>query len=83
MSEDNKYDIQDLVVAAVDQKPSNFEAAFNNIIIDRIRDAVENKKLEVAQQLYGYQVEPENDDEFGAGDLELDNSEEETDGEIA
>lgn len=83
MSEDNKYDIQDLVVAAVEQKPSNFEAAFNDILLDRIRDAVENKKLEVAQQLYGYQVEPENDDEFGAGDLELDNSEEETDGEIA
>lgn len=83
MSEDNKYDIQDLVIAAAEQKPSNFEAAFNDIIIDRIRDAVENKKVEVAQQLYGYVSEPENDDEFGAGDLELDNSEEETNGETA
>lgn len=83
MSEDNKYDIQDLVVAAVDQKPSNFEAAFNDILVDRIRDAVEQKKIAVAQQMYGYQAEPENDDEFGAGESELDNSEEENDGEVA
>lgn len=83
MSEDNKYDIQDLVSAAVEQKPSNFEAAFNDILIDRIRDAVEDKKIQVAQQMYGYQVEPENDDEFGAGESELDNSEEENDGEVA
>jgi len=83
MSEDNKYDIEDLISAAVEQKPSNFEAAFNDIVIDRIRSAVENKKIEVAQQLYNYDPEAENDDEFGAGDLELDNSEEETNGETA
>lgn len=83
MSEDNKYGIEDLISAAVEQKPSNFEAAFNDIVIDRIRTAVENKKIEVAQQLYNYEPEAENDDEFGAGDLELDNSEEETNGETA
>jgi thioredoxin-like negative regulator of GroEL len=83
MSEDNKYGIEDMISAAVLQKPIEFEAAFNDIIIDRIRDAVEAKKIEVAQQLYNYEPEAENDDEFGAGDLELDNSEEETNGETA
>jgi hypothetical protein len=83
MSEDNKYGIEDLISAAVEQKPSNFEAAFNDIVIDRIRAAVENKKIEVAQQLYNYEPEVENDDEFGAGDLEIDNSEEEENGETA
>jgi thioredoxin-like negative regulator of GroEL len=83
MSEYNKYGIEDLISAAVEQKPSNFEAAFNDIVIDRIRAAVENKKIEVAQQLYNYEPEVENDDEFGAGDLEIDNSEEEENGETA
>jgi len=83
MSEDNKYGIEDMISAAVLQKPIEFETAFNDIIVDRIRDAVEAKKIEVAQQLYNYEPEVENDDEFEAGDLELDNSEEETDGETA
>ena len=32
MSEDNKYELNDLVVAALDQKPLDFEAAFNDLI---------------------------------------------------
>jgi hypothetical protein len=70
MSEDNKYGIEDLISNAVLQKPMEFQSAFNNIVIDRIRDAVENKKIEVAQQLYNYNPDEANDSE------ELDNSEE-------
>jgi len=80
MSEDNKYGINDLISAAVLQKPLEFETAFADIVTDRIRTAVENKKIEVAQQLYNYEPEAENDDEFGAGEAELENSEEEIDG---
>lgn len=83
MSEDNKYELNDLVVAALDQKPLDFEAAFNDLVVDRIRTAVENKKIEVAQQMYGYEppevedVEFENNDEFDAvEEPDLDNSEE-------
>jgi len=88
MSEDNKYDIKDMISAAVLQKPIEFETAFSDIMIDRIRNAVEAKKIEVAQQLYNYQpdIEVENDDEFGGSDAELDNSEtpeEEEHGEAA
>jgi hypothetical protein len=57
MSEDNKYGLEDLVSSAVLQKPLEFETAFNDIVLDRIRDAVENKKIEVAKQLYGYEPE--------------------------
>jgi hypothetical protein len=77
MSEDNKYGIEDLISNAVLQKPMEFQSAFNNIVIDRIRDAVENKKIEVAQQLYNYNPDEANDSE------ELDNSEEEKNGEVA
>ena len=75
MSEDNKYGLDDLVSNAVLQKPIEFETAFNNIVLDRIRDAVENKKIEVAKQLYGYEPEVQPED--------LEPSEEEENGEVA
>lgn len=51
---DNKYDLEDLVVAAAESKPSDFESAFDDIITGRIRAAVEDKKVQIAQQLYNY-----------------------------
>lgn len=80
MSEDNKYELNDLVVAALEQKPMDFEAAFDDLIVGRIRTAVENKKIEIAQQMYNYDAE--NDDEFGEADFETDSGEEEN-GEAA
>lgn len=62
---DNKYDVSDLVVSAMEQKPLEFEAAFNDLIVDRIRGAVEAEKIKIAQQMYGYEPEAEeevNDD---------------------
>lgn len=55
--EDNKYNISDLVISAIEKKPVEFEDAFNNIIVDRISDAVENRKMEIAQTMFN---EPEN-----------------------
>jgi hypothetical protein len=78
---DNKYTLDDLVLATLEQKPTDFEAAFDNVITDRIRAAVEDKKIAIAQQMYNYdpndQEEPEfeNDDEYGAGDSELETEE--------
>lgn len=83
---DNKYGLDDLISSAAMQEPLEFQNAFNDLVIDRIRTAVENKKIEIAQQMYNH-VPPEdfetdeNDDEFGAGESELENSEEESDGE--
>ncbi len=51
---DNKYDLEDLVVAAADSKPADFESVFDDIITGRIRAAVEDKKVQIAQQLYNY-----------------------------
>ena len=55
----NEYDISDLIVSAIEQKPNDFESAFNDLIVDRIRSAVEDKKIEIAQQMYGYEPEEE------------------------
>jgi hypothetical protein len=80
MVEDNKYDLTDLVVSAIEQKPLDFESAFNDLIVDRIRGAVEQKKIDIAQQMYGYEPEEQYDDAETEEDIE-DNSEEEFNGE--
>lgn len=58
---DNKPNVSDLVFSALEQKPMDFEAAFNDLVVDRIRDAVEQKKIDIAQQMYGYHPEAEAD----------------------
>ena len=51
---DNKVSVSDLVISAYEQKPMDFEAAFNDLVVDRIRSAVEQKKIDIAQQMYNY-----------------------------
>jgi hypothetical protein len=53
--EDNKYNVSDLIVAAYEQKPIDFEQIFSSIVVDRITDAVTMKRVEVAQDMYGDQ----------------------------
>ena len=65
---DNKYDLSDLIVSAIEQKPLDFENAFNDLVVDRIRDAVEQKKIDIAQQMYGY--EPEEEEELDVEESE-------------
>lgn len=48
----NKYDISDLIAATIEEKPIDFETAFNDMLIDKIRDAVEVKRIEVAQSMF-------------------------------
>lgn len=70
MTDNNKYDVTDLIVSAVEQKPFDFENAFNDLIVDKIHSAIEAKKVEVAQQMYGYQPEEEYDDSETEEELE-------------
>ncbi|CAB4162860.1 hypothetical protein UFOVP787_151 [uncultured Caudovirales phage] len=74
---DNKYDISDLVVAALEQKPLDFENAFNDLIVDRIASRINDEKINIARQMYNYNEEEESNSE------EEFNSEEEQDGEDA
>ena len=52
MDENNKYVVADLIQAAVDQKPLDFENAFGALMVDKLRTAVENKKQEIAQNMF-------------------------------
>ena len=55
--ENDKYELTDLVAAAVEQKATDFNDIFGSLVLDRIHDAVENKKIQIAQQMYGYHPE--------------------------
>lgn len=75
----DKYGIHDLIISAAEQKPLDFQAAFDELMVDRIRDSVEDRKIQIAHQMYNgaeEEQEVENDDEFGSTDAELDNSDE-------
>jgi len=69
MTDFNKYDTSDLVMSAYNQKPLEFEAAFNDLIIDKLQTAINDKKIQIAQQMYNYNYNGEETSE--------DNSEEE------
>lgn len=77
---ENKYEIQDLINASAQQKPIDFSNAFGDLIIDKLNDAVNTKKMELAQTMFAPAVE--SPEEVEDEELE-DNSEEEIDGEVA
>jgi hypothetical protein len=54
--ENDKYQIQDLINAAAQQKPIDFEQAFDDLIIDRLQSSIQDKKIQIAQQMYGYET---------------------------
>lgn len=62
MTDNNKYTTSDLIVSAIDQKPFDFEAAFDNLIVGKLQSAIEAKKVEIAQQMYNY--DPETEQEY-------------------
>ena len=75
MVEDNKYDLSDLVVSAIEQKPLDFEVTFNDVIVDKIRGALEDRKIEIAKQMYVYgEPEPEEDEEYNDAETEDDSN---------
>ena len=56
----------DLLAAAADQKPSDFEAVFDRLMADRVVAAIDARKIEVAQSIFN---EPEEEIE---GEVETD-----------
>jgi hypothetical protein len=62
MTDNNKYTTSDLIVSAIEQKPFDFEAAFDDLIVGKLQSAIEAKKVEIAQQMYNYDPETEDYD---------------------
>ena len=60
---DNEYTVSDLVSLSYEQKPIEFQNAFDSLIKDRIADAIDDKKLEIAQTVFSGPDAAEDDDD--------------------
>jgi len=85
----NEVSVNDLISLAYDQKPIDFQNTFDQLIKDKLVDAIDNKKIEMAKTMFGGidNDEVELDNEFGSEnqneqEYEFD-QEEEQDGETA
>lgn len=47
-----EYNITDLIAFSSQQKPAEFEAAFNGVIASKLEDAVNDRKIVVAQKMF-------------------------------
>jgi len=82
---ETEFNVSDLIAMSYNQKPIDFEQAFGSLITDRLAQAVETKKTEIAQSMFkGPEPEDEDDDEEEWDDYEATNLEQgEEDGETA
>lgn len=46
-------DVSDLINAVIEKNPVEFDSIFNDLMYQRAVEALEYKKLEVAQKIYG------------------------------
>ena len=78
MSEENKYNVTDLLQAAVNAKPGDFESTFNDLMLPRIQQAINNHKVEVAKTMF-WSPEEETEQEYEEQETDNEeNSDEET-----
>jgi hypothetical protein len=63
MIENNKYSLEDLITSSMQQRPVDFNDAFNSLLTDRIQTAVQNKKIEIAQRIYDNSSSEETEEE--------------------
>jgi len=52
MSENDKYNISDLIDTVVDHKPLEFAQVFNDLTFSKLHSAINDKKLEIAQRMF-------------------------------
>ncbi len=54
------YSVRDLVDFTLSNEPTKAKEAFNAIVIDKLKDAIEDKKIDVAAKFFGI---PSDEDE--------------------
>lgn len=80
---DKQFTIDDMIRAAGNESPSEFQAAFNAAVLDKISDAVQAKKIEVAKNYFNYEEDPvEDSEEEISSELETEEDEETSDENI-
>lgn len=74
MPEDNKYTASDVVRAAMGQNPVEVQKALGDMIVDKIQTTVADRKVALAQNLFG--GKPGEEDEEVEDDGEIEGEEE-------
>lgn len=77
---DIEYRVADLINFSSNQKPIEFEQAFKGILTAKVSDAIENKKVELAQVMFNRDEEPADVEEDEVEEAE---AEEEAHAEVA
>lgn len=62
--------VNDLLKHSFEQKPIDFEHAFNSIMVDKLAAAIDDKKLSIAQRMFGGSEEEEFEAEADFEDTE-------------
>jgi hypothetical protein len=75
---ENEISVQDLISLSYEQKPLDFQNAFDSLMTGKIAAAIDNRKMEIAQSMFNDQP-PSEDYE---SEQELD-QEEQSDGEVS
>lgn len=63
MTENDKYDVTDLIATTLEQKPDEFSDVFNTLMLDKLNVAVENRKQEIAAAMFNREVAVEEPEE--------------------
>lgn len=75
-------DINDLVGFAIDKNPVEFTESFNDILSSKIEEAVNARRVELAQSLYSEDADDDavdSDDDFEYTDADLEDTDLDTD----
>ena len=64
---DRQFTIADMIGAVNQESPSDFQTAFHSIVVDKIHDAINAKKIEIAQNYFNYEDESEEEVETEEG----------------
>jgi len=65
------FTIDDMIASAIEGKPAEFKTAFDSIMASRVAQAVENKKIEVAQSMFNNEHEVEEPEHSEQQELEV------------
>lgn len=65
--------IADLLIHTLDQKPVDFQHTFDSLIQDRLHDAVQDKKIEIAKNLFNTPIQDDDQEDLDNDTEEQDN----------
>lgn len=75
----SEFTISDMIDSANRSSPSDFQSTFNNVLLDKIAAAIEQKRLEVAQTYFSSGEESEDIDTESEDNETTEDNEENTD----